>query len=197
MEAEKKDIRKGKIRIILVVCLVLLCIFAKYGSFLTLLTRGYTQGVLTHRIYNVENVFDEIWNLVISESHGTRTILTKSTEGAFADYDLWQFSGLHIPEIGIGIAIHEFNEFKECDFYVHEDGQERPTNEFVYSYPNKTLSYDGDLDSFKNGFLKAYFEWAGKSSKFALDRLGQFETVFCDPIWKYRSLVRGEEVPGD
>ena len=197
MEAEKKDIRKGKIRIILVVCLVLLCIFAKYGSFLTLLTRGYTQGVLTHRIYNVENVFDEIWNLVISESHGTRTILTKSTEGAFADYDLWQFSGLHIPEIGIGIAIHEFNEFKECDFYVHEDGQERPTNEFVYSYPNKTLYYDGDPDSFFRSFLKAYFEWAGKSSKFALDRLGKVETVFCDPIWKYHFLARGEEVPED
>ncbi len=195
MEEEKKDIRKGKIRIILIVCLVLLCIFAKYGSFLTLLTRGYTQGVLTGRIYNVENVFDEIWNLFISESHGTRTILTKSTEGAFADYDLGWFQNVQIPEIGIVIAM---DEGKALVFYFHENGMEQQTTKhFVYSYPNKTLYYDRDLDSFFQRFLTAYFEWAGKSSKFALDRLGKVETVFCDPIYKYSYWSRGEEFPED
>ena len=195
MEAEKKDIRKGKIRIILVVCLVLLCIFAKYGSFLTLLTRGYTQGVLTGRVYNVENVFDEIWNLFISESHGTRTILTKSTEGAFADYDLGWFQNVQIPEIGIVIAM---DEGKALVFYFHENGMEQQTTKhFVYSYPNKTLYYDRDPDSFFQGFLKAYCEWAGKNSKFAMDRLGKVETVFCDPIYKYTYLSRGEEFPED
>ena len=101
---------------------------------------------------------------------------------------------MQIPEIGIGIAMREN---KALVFYFHEDGMERSSKEFVYSYPNKTLYYDGDPDSFFRSFLKAYFEWAGKSSKFALDRLDKVETVFCDPIWKYHFLARGEEVPED
>ena len=40
------------------------------------LTNMFTKGAITGKLYRVDNVYEEIWNMVTSEKNGTQTILT-------------------------------------------------------------------------------------------------------------------------
>ena len=61
------------------------------------LTNKFTKGVITGKLYQVDNVYEEIYNMVISERNGTRTVLTTSVEGSEVDYDFGFFSSINIP----------------------------------------------------------------------------------------------------
>ena len=65
------------------------------------LTNKFTKGVITGKLYQVDNVYEEIYNTVISERNGTRTVLTTSVEGSEVDYDFGFFSSINIPPLRI------------------------------------------------------------------------------------------------
>jgi hypothetical protein len=61
------------------------------------LTNMFTKGVITGKLYRVDNVYEEIYNMVISERNGFQTILTTSIEGSEVDYDFGCFEQVNIP----------------------------------------------------------------------------------------------------
>ena len=61
------------------------------------LTNMFTKGVITGKLYRVDNVYEEIYNMVIAERNGAETVLTTSIEGSEVDYDLGCFGHVNIP----------------------------------------------------------------------------------------------------
>ena len=61
------------------------------------LTNMFTKGVITGKLYRVDNVYEEIYNMVIAERNGAETVLTTSIEGSEVDYDFGCFENVSIP----------------------------------------------------------------------------------------------------
>ena len=63
------------------------------------LTRGFTQGRITGRVYNVQNVYDELWNLLKREEYGQQTVLTGSDPTASKVFELGVFDSSVFPRV--------------------------------------------------------------------------------------------------
>ncbi len=154
----------------------------------TVLTGGFTKGVLSGKIYRPQNVYEEIWNLVLIEQYAhDRTVLTASTKGAEVDFDFgFEFVGIHIPECNVTISWWRFGAGKELSF-LFPLGQGEYAH-FVYNYETKTLFGDREFSYLMDHFLADYFVWCEAATDFAsgysTEALGDFAFRYENPLWK-------------
>ena len=81
-------------------------------------TNGFTKNILSGKIYRPQNVYEEIWNLVVTEEYTKKqTVLTTSTKDADVDFDFgFEFVGIHIPECNVTIGWWDTNGDTELSF---------------------------------------------------------------------------------
>jgi len=169
---------KAKIKITVALVIVVLLILLP-----TLwLTNCFTKSRLTSKIYRPDNVYEEIWNMVVAEQFGGETVLTTSTEGTYVKFGLGEFEQVNIPELDMAILWmydpHKLLEFffKTEEGYVH----------FVYDYETKTLYGEEQSEFLMENFLKYYLEWNKEETKYSPDDLGSVP-------FKYVNNVFGRE----
>ena len=143
------------------------------------LTNCFTKSKLTGKIYRPDNVYEEIWNLVVSEQFGA-TVLTTSTEEAYEKYNLGGFEYIGIPEYNMSIS-WEYQPYKMLLIYFCNVGGEYAG--FLYDYETNTLYGEADFEYFVENFLQHYLEWNKEETKYSLDNLGnanfkRVESVF-------------------
>lgn len=150
------------------------------------LTNLFTKGVITGKLYRVDNVYEEIYNMVISERNGSQTILTTSIEGSEIDYDFGCFQQVNIPvndeydvvltfvnQDELGILIFENNNFEN-------NGIRRKSSFYVYNYQSNTLYGDREETHLIEIFILPYFSWARNKEKFNLDNYGNYTFVYTE-----------------
>ena len=147
------------------------------------LTNMFTKGVITGKLYRVDNVYEEIYNMVISERNGSQTILTTSIEGSEVDYDFGFFEHVNIPvndeyavvlsfvnQDELGIWIFESNNFEN-------NGTRRKSSLYVYNYQSNTLYGNREEAHLIEIFISPYYSWIGNKEKFNLDNHGNYTFV--------------------
>lgn len=165
---------KAKTKIIVALVIVVLLVLLP-----TLwLTNCFTKSRLTSKIYRPDNVYEEIWNMVVAEQFGGETVLTTSTEGAYTKYGLGEFEQVNIPELDMAILWmydpHKLLEFffKTEEGYVH----------FVYDYETKTL-YGEELEYLTDNFLQEYFKWNEQETDYSLNNQGNVTFKYVNSIF--------------
>lgn len=157
--------------------IILLTVIISFALIITILTGGFKQGLLSKKIYYPQNVYEEIWNLVLMEQHTKKqTVLTTSTKDAEADFDLGvEFVGIHIPECNLTIGWRGEGKVLSFLFFLGNANYVL----FLYNYETKTLSGGAPLSYLTDNFLTDYFEWcevdADYSSKYSAEHLGDFK----------------------
>ena len=126
------------------------------------------------RVKNVQNVYDEVWNLMSDECRGKKTVLSSATPEAYKDFDPWL--ELRIPEY-VGLfhwPDHDGpGELSICLYTPREE----PTIHYTYCPETKLLSGEKDEAYLLENFLKLYFEWmeaSGKRSEYSPESLGEY-----------------------
>jgi hypothetical protein len=148
------------------------------------LTNMFTKGVITGKLYSVDNVYEEIYNMVISERNGVQTILTTSIEGAEIDRDFGFFEQVNIPvndeydvalffdnQDELGILIFENNNFEN-------NGTRRKSSLYIYDYQSNTLYGDREEAHLIEIFILTYYSWIGSDGKFNSENPGEYTFVF-------------------
>lgn len=160
--------------------IILSCFALVFATTLTL-TGGFTKGVLSRYIYFPRNVYEEIWNLVLSEEYGGNTVLS-SIDSTYVDYDLGMFQSIYIPDCNMVLSWWDGLSFQfrtEKGKYIH----------FVYDYDSQTLSGDAEAAYLAEHFLQDYFQWCKASpdfsSNYSMDDLGEFSYQYADPVYTY------------
>lgn len=165
--------------------MIVLIALLSIALILTVLTAGFTKGILSEKIYRPQNVYEEIWNLVLTEQHtGNQTVLTSSTNDTVVDFDFgYEFVGIHIPECNVTVGWE--SEGEELFFlFPLEHGEYA---HYIYNYDTKTLFGDADFNYLIENFLTDYFEWCEESSDFtsgySAESLGCFTFQYENPIY--------------
>ena len=154
--------KKIKIAVALLIVLAIIILLTLW------LTNCFTQNRLTSKLYRPDNVYEEIWNLVVSEQFGA-TVLTTSTEEAYEKYNLGGFEHIGIPEYNMSIS-WEYQPYKMLLIYFCNVGGEYAG--FLYDYETNTLYGEADYEYFAEHFLQHYLEWNKEETKYSLDNLG-------------------------
>lgn len=145
------------------------------------LTNNFTKGRITGRLYRVENVWEEIWNLMVSEKHGTRTVLTTSTGDWYVDYDFGQFDHVYIAVCdGCGVTLSFHHDYGLCIWLTETDGEQKTTTLYTYDYRSHTLCGAREEDYLTDRLLSSYFSWVGEDSEFDLESLGKYSFVMME-----------------
>ena len=118
---------KKRLLIILISVLSAVIILARF-------TNGFRKGEFSGKIYSPDNVYEEIWNLFVTEEHSrNKTVLTSSTEDAYEDWDFgFEFVGVYIPECDFSINWATYEEEIEFSFWYEETDFH-----FIYDYKTK------------------------------------------------------------
>lgn len=153
--------RKIKITIALVIVALLIILPTLW------LTNCFTKSKLTGKIYRPDNVYEEIWNMVVAEQFGEPTVLTTSKEDSRVQYDFGGFGYISIPEHNMWMKW----EYRMLSFYFFEDGERENAN-FLYDYETNTLYGEAEFEYYVENFLQHYFEWNKEETKYSLDNLG-------------------------
>lgn len=168
-----------------------LCIVLALMLVLVTLTGFFTKGLITGHIYFPQNVFEEIWNMVVAEEHRQETLLTSATEDAYVDWDFgFDFVGVYIPSCKVSLHTrYEELQLTGMTIYFWLEDQ---YYQFDYIYETKMLYGDVEEAYLIEHFLTDYFQWyeftSASSSKFSLDDLGDYTYLYTDPIWSYKLL---------
>lgn len=156
------------------------------ASIVTLLTGGFQKGVLSGRIYRPRNVYEEIWNLVLTEEYSEKdTVLTTGTNDSDVDFDFGiEFVGIHIPECNITICWE--SEGKElCFLFSERLDRNGPYIRFIYNYETQTLIGNTHFSYFMENFISDYFDWCKAdrefNSNYDTEALGEYEFVMDPP----------------
>ena len=125
-----------------------------------------------------QNVFEEIWNLVLTEQHTDRDTVLTSTARSEVDYDLGvEFVGIHIPACNVTVGWYEAENGKQLSLLFPLGKGEYVR--FCYDRETKTVYGNADISYLKKEFLSAYFSWCEWSyvydSDFSIDTLGGFQ----------------------
>jgi len=150
-----------------------------------IITNCFTRSILTGKIYQTENVYEELINLLVTEKLTSRkTVLTTSTEKTYVDWDFgFVFVGIYIPEYNVSLHL----DYEGIRIYIREEGAE-DYSAYIYNYEEKTLYGEADESQLIESFLTHYFEWCNNSSRFrsgyALDTMGDYKFKCANPIWK-------------
>lgn len=143
-----------------------------------LLLTGCRNHASSDWIDRPQNVFEEIWNLVLTEQHTDRDTVLTSTARSEVDYDLGvEFVGIHIPACNVTIGWYEAENGKQLSLLFPLGKGEYVR--FCYDRETKTVYGNADISYLKKEFLSAYFSWCDSSleyvSDFSIDTLGEFQ----------------------
>ena len=166
--------RKIKITVTLVIVALLIILPTLW------LTNCFTKSKLTSKIYRPENVYEEIWNLVVLEQFGGETVLTTSTEESYEKYNLGGFEHIVIPEYNMSIS-WEYQPYKMLLIYFCNVGGECAG--FLYDYETNTLYGEADFEYFAEHFLQHYLEWNKEETKYSLDNLGNANFQYVESVF--------------
>lgn len=145
-----------------------------------ILTNMFTRGAITGKLYRVDNVYEEIWNMVIAEKNGTQTILTTSIEGIVVDYDLGLFQNINIPlndEYSISLS---FYRDELCIWLFKENNKNHDAACYVYNYQTNTLYGNQDESHLIDKFMSLYYSWVGNDGNFNSENQGDYTFVFAE-----------------
>ena len=165
---KKKIIISGAVAISIIVVAVLA------------LTNMFTKGVISGKLYRVDNVYEEIWNMVNSEKNGTQTILTTSIEGSEVDYDLGCFQQVNIPindEYNIALS---FYQDELCIWLFEKNSKNHDAGCYVYNYQTNTLYGNQEESHMIDKFTSLYYSWVGNDGKFNSENQGDYTFVFAE-----------------
>lgn len=164
----------------IVIAVVVVAVAVILTSTLTL-TNGFTKGRITGRLYREENVWEEIWNLVASEKHGTPTVLTTSTEGSEVVFEFGNFEQVYIAlSDGCSASLSFLREDGLCIWLRETDGEQRTATLYTYDYRSNTLYGKREETYLTDRLLSRYFAWAGEDSGFSPEDLGEHSFVLME-----------------
>ena len=176
------EIVKGifmKKKIIIFIAVIITIIFVATLA----LTNMFTKGVITGKLYRVDNVYEEIYNMVIAERNGAETVLTTSIEGSGVDYDFGCFVNVYIPVNDEYDVVLSFVHQDELSIWIFENknyennGTRRKSSLYVYNYQSNTLYGNREEAHLIEIFISPYFSWVENKEKFNLDNLGNYTFV--------------------
>ncbi len=149
------------------------------------LTNMFTKGQITGKLYRVDNVYEEIWNMVNSEKNGTQTILTTSINGSEVDYDFGCFEQVNIPvNDEYTVVLHFYqNELSqdELSIWLFENNKKnRDVVRYVYNHQNNTLYGNKEESLLIDNFIMLYYSWVGDDGKFDSQNPGDYTFVFTE-----------------
>ena len=145
------------------------------------LTNTFTKGVITGKLYRVDNVYEEIYNMVIAEKNGTQTILTTSIENSEVDYDFGCFENISIPvNDEYSVVLSFYNQDDLCIHIFKNNSTDRSSSLYVYDYQSNTLYGNQDEAYLIEIFMMPYYSWAGNNGKFNLDDHGNYTFVYAE-----------------
>ena len=154
------------------------------------LTNMSTKRTITGRLYRVDNVYEEIYNMVISERNGSQTILTTSIEGSWVDYDLGFFEQVHIPVNDEYSVVLSFVNQDELSILIFEnnnfenDSIRCKSSQYVYDYQSNTLYGNREEAHLIEAFISPYYSWIGNDGKFDPENNGNYTYVYTEfPIF--------------
>lgn len=144
------------------------------------LTNAFTKGAITGKLYRVDNVYEEIFNMVNSEKNGTPTALTASRDDAYVDYDLGAFVNVYVPISDKHTASLSFDR-NELHIWLREKNSEDHKRAlYVYNYQTNTLYGDQDESYLIENFTLFYYSWVGDDGKFSAENSGEYTFVFTE-----------------
>lgn len=161
--------KKIMIRSAVVIAIIVVAILA--------LTNFFTKGVITGKLYRVDNVYEEIWNMVNSEKNGNQTILTTSIEGSEVDYELGCFQQVNIPindEYNVSLS---FYQDELCIWLFEKSSKNQEDAYYVYNYQTNTLYGNQEESHLTEVFTSLYYSWAGNDGKFNSENQGDYTFV--------------------
>ena len=144
------------------------------------LTNMFTKGIISGKLYRVDNVYEEIWNMVNSEKNGTQTILTTSIEGAEVDYDLGFFQQVNIPINDEYIIALSFYQDELCIWLFEKNSKNHDAACYVYNYQTNTLYGNQEESHLIDKFTSLYYSWVGNGGKFNSENYGAYTFVFAE-----------------
>ena len=177
-----------KRKAIIIISIVLAVLVLGVGMTL-FLTNRFTVGRITAKVYNVQNVYDEIWNLLKQEEHGKKTVLTDLDPTASKVYELGVFDYIRIPKCNatltnragsLWISIHT------GEFVTDADG--RICEKYVvyeYDFRSKKLKITGtdNEDYLIDQFLTDYFRRQASDklqTEYSIGKLGDYSIEIVD-----------------
>ena len=168
---KKKIIISGAVAISIIVVAVLA------------LTNMFTKGVISGKLYRVDNVYEEIWNMVNSEKNGTQTILTTSIEGSEVDYDFGCFVQVNIPvndEYRVALCFYqnELHQDELCIWLFEKNSKNHDAACYVYNYQTNTLYGNQEEAHLIDKFTSLYYSWVGNDGEFNSENHGAYIFVF-------------------
>ena len=171
---KKKIIISGAVAISIIVVAVLA------------LTNMFTKGVISVKLYRVDNVYEEIWNMVNSEKNGTQTILTTSIEGSEVDYDFGCFVQVNIPvndEYRVALCFYqnELHQDELCIWLFEKNSKNHDAACYVYNYQTNTLYGNQEESHLFDKFTSLYYSWVGNDEEFNSENQGNdYAFVFAE-----------------
>ena len=147
------------------------------------LTNMFTKGVITGKLYRVDNVYEEIYNMVIAERIGAETVLTTSIEGSEVGYEFGLFEKVWIPvNDEYDVVLSFVNQDELCILIFENNNFEdnatrRKSSFYVYNYHSNILYGDREEAHLIEIFISPYFSWVGNKEKFKPDDLGNYTFV--------------------
>ena len=145
------------------------------------LTNMFTKGVITGKLYRVDNVYEEIYNMVISERNGSQTILTTSIEGSEVDYDFGCFEQVNIPVNDEYAVVLSFVNQDELNIVLFENNDKRHyATRYVYNYQSNTLYGNREEAHLIEIFISPYYSWIGNDGKFDPENNGNYTFVYTE-----------------
>lgn len=182
-----------KKKVILIVCAVL--VLSVIGHSLC------DKGLFTDHIYFTENVYEEIWNLLIAEEQGKTTILTTAVAEAKENWVKDKlggntFASVSYPESQKTLGWRGSDEIPRMLIFIFYP-ENMDSFEFGYDYKTNTLYGTKEESQFREYFLNEYFQWCEESADFSsgysLDHLGYYHYQKVDllfdvlhPNWPHR-----------
>ncbi len=150
------------------------------------LTNMSTKRAITGRLYRVDNVYEEIYNMVISERNGSQTILTTSIEGSEIGYDFGCFEQVNIPVNDEYFVVLSFVNQDELSILIFEnnnfenDSIRRKSSHYVYNYQSNTLYGNREEAHLIEAFISPYYSWIGNDGKFDSENNGNYTYVYTE-----------------
>ena len=149
------------------------------------LTNMFNKGVISGKLYRVDNVYEEIWNMVNSEKNGTQTILTTSIEGSEVIYELGCFEQVSIPvndEYRVALCFYQNELYQDelCIWLFEKNSKNHDAACYVYNYQTNTLYGNQEESHLIDKFTSLYYSWVGNNGKFNSANQGDYTFVFAE-----------------
>lgn len=177
--------KKSFVRLAIISSLIL----ASLSGAVLFFTNGFSVGRITGKVYNAQNVYDEIWNLMIREKRGEKTVLTDSS-GAGASFEFGTFSYIDIPECKANLSFSSGKLsiiIRTGEFFTETVTEKTREKYVLYEYDPRTkvlsIKGAGNEDLLSGSFLSYYFRrQASRKSKpaYSTGEPGNYSVIIND-----------------